>query len=65
MENDKITFVSSLLKEKNSQIMHENFELSQKISKLTTELELVSQVYKKIKNEKTELEFEFKKELER
>ena len=65
MENDKITFVSSLLKEKNSQIMHENFELSQKISKLTTELELVSQVYKKIKNEKTELEFEFKKEFER
>ena len=61
--DNKIAFVSSLLKEKNSQIMQENFELNQKAIKLTQELDQLNNAYKKVQQEKIAIETEFEKEL--
>lgn len=65
MENEKATFAASLLKEKNSQIMHENFELTQKSSKLKLELDQLTEAHKRVQQEKLSISEEFHKELER
>ena len=65
MEENKILFMSSLLKEKNSEIMQENFELRQKSEKLRQDFDQLTLAHSKIKQEKVDLEQDFQKELER
>lgn len=65
MDNEKIVFMTSLIKEKNTQVMQENFELSKKTIKLKEELDKITDCYTKVQKEKLLLEIEYQKELDR